>query len=290
VVLPYLAATTTVDWLVPAVTGSTVYVLERNVNNELIFRLATQNTGFIVTSGAPTLFYPDVRFLTATTIRIAYSLTVADAAADLVLHDVNIQTGAHSKATVVAGSLVWVPQPALPTLPVPTSGGSAQLLAHAQGVYQQPVVDPTSGGRISVPWYRFLDALVKIVAGPFNLNSGQFVGVLQQPNGGTGTTTGLTNISPPAVQFTQASVLLGRGQGGGAGQGQEITLSSGLTMTGTALSAVVSGLQFVTVDPATPANGDVWFKITGAAGAGELSINVRRNGTTTSIPMASGIP
>ncbi len=59
-----------------------------------------------------------------------------------------------------------------------------------------------------------------------------------------------------------ASRLLGRGSASGAGDVQEITLGSGLTMTGTTLSATGGGGASVTISttpPVGPAAGDLWF-------------------------------
>lgn len=46
------------------------------------------------------------------------------------------------------------------------------------------------------------------------------------------------------------------------------------------------GMQYVTADPASPANGRVWLKLTGS-GPYELSINVRVGGATKSAPLAT---
>lgn len=55
--------------------------------------------------------------------------------------------------------------------------------------------------------------------------------------------TGVTGDLPYAnlIPATSASILLGRGSAGGAGDWEEITLGSGLTMTGTVLSASGGG-------------------------------------------------
>lgn len=48
-------------------------------------------------------------------------------------------------------------------------------------------------------------------------------------------------ITPPDIKDVAASKLLGRGAGGGTGDAQEITLGSGLSMSGTTLSATGGG-------------------------------------------------
>jgi hypothetical protein len=52
----------------------------------------------------------------------------------------------------------------------------------------------------------------------------------------SGASNTITGITPAGTSLSSASVLLGRGAGAGAGVGQEITLGSGLTLTGTVLS------------------------------------------------------
>lgn len=58
-----------------------------------------------------------------------------------------------------------------------------------------------------------------------------------------------------------ASRLLGRGSASGAGDVQELTLGSGLTMTGTVLSASGGGASVTisTTPPVGPAAGDLWL-------------------------------
>ena len=59
-----------------------------------------------------------------------------------------------------------------------------------------------------------------------------------------------------------ASRLIGRGSASGAGDPEEITLGSGLTMTGTVLSASGGGGATVTISttpPVGPSAGDLWF-------------------------------
>lgn len=46
------------------------------------------------------------------------------------------------------------------------------------------------------------------------------------------------------------------------------------------------GGQYLTADPASPANGRVWFKLTGS-GPYELTVNVRVGGATKSAPLAT---
>jgi hypothetical protein len=59
-----------------------------------------------------------------------------------------------------------------------------------------------------------------------------------------------------------ASRLLGRGSAAGSGDPEEIILGSGLTMTGTTLSAAGGGGASVTISPTAPGSpsaGDLWF-------------------------------
>jgi hypothetical protein len=78
----------------------------------------------------------------------------------------------------------------------------------------------------------------------------QLQGIVDPAHGGTGVTTGLTvldggNILDGTIPLTALvdeteSTLLGRGEGFGDGPTEEITLGSGLLMTGTVLSATAT--------------------------------------------------
>jgi hypothetical protein len=84
---------------------------------------------------------------------------------------------------------------------------------------------------------------------------------------GPGSGSQATTIANDAVTYAKmqnvsaASRLLGRGSASGAGDPEEIILGSGLTMTGTTLSAAGGGAS-VTISPTAPGSpsaGDLWF-------------------------------
>jgi hypothetical protein len=80
------------------------------------------------------------------------------------------------------------------------------------------------------------------------------------------------------VQATAASKLVGRGSASGAGDFEEVSLGSGLTMTGTTLSASGSGGTVTTTG--SPASGNL-TKFSGASAItnGDLSGDVTTSGT-----------
>jgi hypothetical protein len=174
----------------------------------LTIRAATSATGFVITD-AGIVYNPDVVWLSGTTVRVAYSTGQGELAAELVLHDINVATGAHSKATIVSGAPVFVAQPTLTATAVPTTGISSTTARRLlNSLYQQPVLDPRTQGRISRPWYRLIEAITGQLGGTIDLSSGQVTGILQQEHGGTGTNTGITNV---AVAVDPAGALDGDG-------------------------------------------------------------------------------
>jgi hypothetical protein len=264
-VLPFAARTTTVNFMTTATSGSNRLVLERDDDGQLTLRGATQNTGYVVATGA-NLFGPDFVILTWPNVRIAYSTGAGELASELVLINLNFANGVMSKATIVSGAPVYVNQPTLQKQSLPASGGSVGATRFLAGVYQQPMVAPQNAMRITPVWYRALLAMLGELQGPIDLSDpSQVTGVLPPEDGGTGVTTGLTVISPTSVQFSDEDLLLGRGDGNGGGDGEEITLGAGLQMVGTVLD--VTGIEpgywsiLTNGDPVSPeiifADGDV---------------------------------
>lgn len=192
--LPFAQRTSTQTWLVPVTVGSTVYVLERDEvtpGEMLTIRQATQAQGYVITNDG-LKYNPDVVWLSGTTVRVAYSTGAAELPSELVIHDINLANGAHTKATIVAGAPVWVAQSnvtvaSLPAAAVAGSGGP-QIAA----LYQQPLVAPSNKLRIDDKWYR---ALINDLRGIGQVNLNDATGVLDQDHGGTGTTTGLADAS-----------------------------------------------------------------------------------------------
>ncbi len=226
-VLPFAARTAEVNFMTTATSGTRRMVLERDATDQLTLRQATAAQGFLIATGA-NLFNPDLVFLTSTTVRVAYSTGAGELASELVLWDINLNTGANQKATIVSGAPVFVNQPTLtltqlPASAVPGSGGP-QVAA----LYQQPLVAPSNRMRIDDKWYR---ALINDLRGIGTVNLANATGILGQENGGTGTTTGLTDLSPTSMEFSDESLLLGRGEGNGGGDGEEISLGPGAFMT-----------------------------------------------------------
>lgn len=187
-VILYAAQTEDVNWLVPALNGSDLWVLERSAADVLTLRGAQSSNAFTIATGAM-LFNPDVRFLSSTVARIAWSTTSGEAAGDLVLMDLNIANGTNTVATIVGGTPVFVAGTPIAPTPVSTSGGSSNLKRLFAGLYQEPVVEKTNG-RMTVPWYRALSALAESANTPIDLGSNQVTGVLPEPNGGTGNDAG----------------------------------------------------------------------------------------------------
>ncbi len=231
-VVPFAQRTSPVNFLTTATSGSRLMVLERDDSGQLTVRQAAAAQGYVVATGA-NLFGPDFVFISANTVRIAYSTGAGELASELVLIDLNLNTGANTKATIVSGAPVYVAQPNVPVTSLPASAVPGSGGPQVAALYQQPLISTSNRNRIDDKWYR---ALINDLRGIGTVNLANATGVLPAADGGTGVTTGLTVISPTAVQFSDESLLLGRGEGAGGGDGQEISLGAGAFMDGTQLN------------------------------------------------------
>ncbi len=86
-----------------------------------------------------------------------------------------------------------------------------------------------------------------------------------------------------SLNASGASVLLGRGAAGGAGAYQEISLGTGLTMTGTTLSAAAAGTSITSINGDTNAAQTIVTSETGS----DFGVSTSAGATTLSLPIAS---
>lgn len=99
-----------------------------------------------------------------------------------------------------------------------------------------PIAEPTSR-LVTRPWLAFFQQLASAA---MQLLTGDV----------TTTTSGVATISPHAVTFNKiqtvhADKLLGRGDGLGTGDVEEISLGTGLVMTGTTLNLSGGGIPYM---------------------------------------------
>jgi hypothetical protein len=238
--------------LVPFIVGGVTWVVEAGGvgGQTLTLRPATSSQGFVIAT--EDTFGVDVCEVSAGVLRIGWCHTAGQVQTDLRMADVTLATGGLTTWSTSTGSLVSTVQPdisfsAFPVGPVEGSDffTSINLPQHQQVLKQNGLIDPI--------WLVALQDGANAGVGMIDVNRLQ--GVVPPELGGTGVTTGLTvldgqnlivNSTPLSALVTETeSTLLGRGEGLGDGDTEEITLGSGITMTGTVLSA--SGWSYVPV-------------------------------------------
>ena len=203
----------------------------------------------------------------------ATSVTNGDLSGDVTTSGTLATTIAANAITTakIAASAVDLTTKVTGTLPVANGGiGAATLTAHGvllgEGTGAVVATAAMTDGQLLVG-QSSADPLPKTLSGDATLSA---AGALTIANAA---------ITYAKMQATAAaSVLLGRGAASGAGALQEIALGSGLSMSGTTLSATGSGGTVTTTG--TPASGNL-AKFSGATSvtSGDLSGDVTTSGT-----------
>jgi hypothetical protein len=235
--------------MVPVTISGTVYVVELT-GAALTIRPATSSMGYVLAT-SPNIFWPDAVSLSAGTVRVGWSVTTGETPTDMRVADLNLTTGGTTLGSTATGSLVFGSETAGTTAsfavgPVEGGTGTAATKQPRQAMREDGSGFVGPGGvRQYQAWWDTLAG--QAVAAP---NAAQIQGVVDPAHGGTGVTTGLTvldgqnlidNSTPLSALVTETeSTLLGRGEGLGDGDTEEITLGSGLLMTGTILSATAT--------------------------------------------------
>jgi len=189
--------------MVPIEISGVLYVVELTAT-KLTIRPAMSSNGFVLAT-SPNLFGPDAVSLSAGTVRVGWSVTTGEAPTDLRLIDLTISNATNSTGTTSGGSLVITPQSALSGAAFPTGAVEGQTsVISLQTVQHQPLIQPNSGNRIDQVWLSALQRGMNAAGAGPNVSGAS--GVLQPPNGGTGTTTGLTvlngqNLIPLSVPY-----------------------------------------------------------------------------------------
>jgi len=244
--------------MVPVKISGTVWVVEVSAT-AISIRPATSSTGYIL-STSPNIFFPDAVSLSAGTVRVGWSITSGESRTSLRLADFVTTTGGFTSGTTASGSLVLTPEsPITPSAtPVgPVEGGTRTSTKQPRYAGKRDAWTGEHGLEIYQAWW---DTIAGDAVAPADLS--QATGTVDPAHGGTGVTTGLTvlpgqNIiagSTPltALEDETASTLIGRGSLAGDGPPQEITLGTGLTMTGTVLSSSGGGSWIPLVDGSEP--------------------------------------
>lgn len=141
-------------WIVPVTTAAGKTFVVEVSGDRITLRYADRADGWQLQPTGTNTFNPDVIEVSAGVLRVGWSSTSGEGAADLVLMDITLATGATQVGTVVAGSIVWA---AGSTLDLTTfEVGPLQGSNTGGGLYppiQEPVVDAQR--RMTRPWVLF---------------------------------------------------------------------------------------------------------------------------------------
>lgn len=189
--LPFAPRTdATVAAMVPVSVSGILYVVELT-SAALSIRPATSSSGFVLATSA-NLFNPDAVELSAGVVRVGWSVTTGEAATDLRLADLTIQSGATSGGSSAGGGGIIVtpesPNPGAAFTVGPVEGGGATIgLTLPQ---HEPVVDTRR--YITTPWYGALLQTIMAAGGPIDMS--RLSGTLGTDQGGTGGGGGIVDV------------------------------------------------------------------------------------------------
>lgn len=126
-------------WIVPVTTASGKTFVVEVSHDTITLRYADRADGWQLQPTGTNTFNPDVIEVSPGVLRIGWSATSGEGAADLVLMDVTLATGATSVGTVVGGVIVWTTGTplTLTTFPVGPLQGS-----NTGGSVYPPIKDP----------------------------------------------------------------------------------------------------------------------------------------------------
>ncbi len=218
---------------IPFIMGGVTYVVEAVGSgvSTLSLRPATSSTGFLIETGDT--FNVDVCSPSAGVIRIGWCINAGESQTSLRMADITVGTGGVTDWTTTSGSLVssaGSPIPSSPFTVGPVEGGST-----AQTKQPRYAAKPDGSGFVGSGGIRQYQAWWDTLAGqavaPPNLS--QATGVLPASAGGTGTTTGLTNINGANVLTNTTQVDTAQSFGPYVlATGRNLILTDPLTISG----------------------------------------------------------
>lgn len=142
--------------IVPVLVSGELWLVE--ATTQLTARKALSGNVYVIDAGP--FFWPDAVNVSAGVLRVAYSTTVAEAAADLKEADLTVATGAVLRGVVSGGAIVWSSGGTIDptTVKVGPKGGTDLTSVLFPPLYDS-VGNPQTGGRMTDQWAAFVRSL-----------------------------------------------------------------------------------------------------------------------------------
>lgn len=143
--------------MIPMVAGSSVLVVEYDASvPQFTLRKATSSTGLVIAVASYTMFNVDAVVMSDGRVRVAWSTGAGELPNELVVLDIDTETGETEQAVVVGDALVWSTGPTLDGETFSVAGG-----APIKVPYPDRLID--AHGQPSQPWQGFFNKLAKNV-------------------------------------------------------------------------------------------------------------------------------